>query len=659
MDISIFKNIYQNDNGEIISIEQFINEIKLGKWKETIYSIQNEKNKEKRNDLKKQIPYVTISGTFSRRRKTDLIKHSGVICIDIDELDDIDKSFQQLKNDPFVFACFKSASGKGLAVLIKIDGRRHLDAYFGLEAYFVNKYQLYVDRSCKDITRARFVSYDPDLFFNPQSHKFANYIPKSETSSKRKLPNVVTGDNDMDYIISQITQANIDITDSSYFRWLEIGFAIASEYGEAGRQYFHQVSQFSSKYSPEKCDKQYTHCNRTDGEGISFATFLYHCKNAGISIISPETKHIVTVASMNKASGRGVGQAVKVLSEVDEISEEIAKPIVEKVYQREDIGSGNKLSKIESLEIFLNANYGFKRNEITRFIENKGIEIDSNILNTVYIRARKEVNDSIRFEEVDRLVSSEFTPEYNPVKEFLESRTHITETGLIKQLCESISSDTGSNQYIEKMITKWLVGIIASIYGDHSPLLLALTGGQGTGKTEFFRRLLPKELQEYYAESKLDAGKDDEILMCQKIMILDDEFGGKSKMESKRLKELTSKAYFTLREPYGRKNVRLRRIAVLCGTSNDESLLNDPTGNRRIIPIRIISMDHEKYNSIDKTALLIECYHLYKSGYNWNLDKSDILELEQNTEEFEQIRPEKELILRFLKPLDRDCETLN
>ena len=60
--------------------------------------------------------------------------------------------------------------------------------------------------------------------------------------------------------------------------------------------------------------------------------------------------------------------------------------------------------------------------------------------------------------------------------------------------------------------------------------MLVLAGEtQGTGKTHFFRYLLPNKLQNLYAESKMDNGKDDEILMTKKWIIVDDEMGGKSK----------------------------------------------------------------------------------------------------------------------------------
>jgi predicted P-loop ATPase len=161
--------------------------------------------------------------------------------------------------------------------------------------------------------------------------------------------------------------------------------------------------------------------------------------------------------------------------------------------------------------------------------------------------------------------------------------------------------------------------------------------------------MLPAELRPYYAESKLDAGKDDEILMTQKLIIMDDEMGGKSKKESKRLKELTSKQTFTLREPYGKMNVDLNRLAVLCGTTNDLEILNDPTGNRRLLPIQIESIDFEVYNSVDKRLMLIEAYNLWKEGFNWQVNREDVDRMQLEHSKFEEYSKEYELIQKYFK----------
>ena len=646
MEISIFENIFQSKDGGVTSIDEFLNSVKFGKWEEITKKINSIQDKEQRQKEKKKVPYVTVSGLFNHRKDSEIIQHSGFICIDVDNLDDVQGTIEKVTKDHFVYSCFKSISGKGIAIIIKIDPKKHLESFLGLESYFINKYQINIDRSCKDSSRARFASFDPNLYINPDAKVFKKYIPKSKKIPKNKLPNVIIGNNDIDHILEQISSNSIDITNSQYDLWLQIGFAISEEFGEMGRSYFHAISYNSDKYDHKRCDKQYDHCLRSKNSGITFATFLYHCKNANISIVSPETKHIVTVSSIAKSSGRGITEIVKTLKEVDGYSEEITKPIVKKVLARDDVGENNKLSKLESIEIFLNSNYNLKRNEVTRVIENGNEEVDSQFFNSTYIKARKEVDDKIKYEEIDRLIGSDFVESYNPLKDFFENNSHLEPSGNIKKLADSINS---KNEYKELFLTKWLVGIVESIYGGHSPLLLALTGGQQTGKTEFFRRLLPEEFKPYYAESKLDAGKDDEILMTQKIIILDDEFGGKSKAEAKRLKEITSKQYFTLREPYGRRNVRLRRLSVLAGTSNDEKLLNDPTGNRRIIPIHVDSMNFDLYNSIDKKELFVEVFNLWQNGYKWQTTKEEVQMLKDGTSQFEQVVIEKELILRYYK----------
>ena len=51
--------------------------------------------------------------------------------------------------------------------------------------------------------------------------------------------------------------------------------------------------------------------------------------------------------------------------------------------------------------------------------------------------------------------------------------------------------------------------------------------------------------------------------MTKKILIVDDEFGGKNKSDYKKLKNLSSKQHFSVRRPYGKVSEDLERIAVL------------------------------------------------------------------------------------------------
>jgi len=204
------------------------------------------------------------------------------------------------------------------------------------------------------------------------------------------------------------------------------------------------------------------------------------------------------------------------------------------------------------------------------------------------------------------------------------------------------------SEYFAKYGRKWLLSCVASWHGTYSVMMLVFTGKQMTGKTNFFRWLLPEEIRNYYAESTLDAGKDDEILMCQKAIICDDEYEGKSKQDYKRLKSLLSKQTFSIRKPYGRITEDLTRHAVLCGTSNEEEIINDPTGNRRIIPVPVEFINWDEYKRIDKDALWMELYHEWKTiGDGWMMTKEDVKILNMVTLSNNQSTREEEAIDMF------------
>ena len=93
-------------------------------------------------------------------------------------------------------------------------------------------------------------------------------------------------------------------------------------------------------------------------------------------------------------------------------------------------------------------------------------------------------------------------------------------------------------------------------------------------------------------------------------------------------------------------------MAVLGGTTNDDAVLNDPTGNRRIIPLNVKSINHGVYNSINKKELFIEVYNLWASGYTHHLTREEIDLLNRNTLNFETINRERELINQFFKNVE-------
>lgn len=655
--ISFFNNVSETKTTRTIEVPQFLEYIQNGKWQDVVLPIRAERDETKRQAMKKRAPLVTISGVFPERKDASLKQHSGLIAIDIDHLNEKTEEYRRnLAADKYCFAIFTSISGTGLCMLVRIDGARHRDAFTSICSYLLTEYNIVVDPACVNESRARFVSYDPYLISNDAAAIFKKYLPKEK---KRKMPPPIFVQNDFDEMINAMVAQSVSCTED-YRDWQRVCFGLASHFGEAGRNYFHRLSAISGKYDEKVCDKLYSKAIRGSNSTAraSVATIYYFAKLAGIPIHSQATRRIIRDANSQKKSGITDRSAIAVnLQKFGDVPQEDSIPIIEQVLKNEvpaaATTSGESL--IGDIVAFL-APYELRKNEITRSVEIGSHQpggkpprpINDSDINSIYLDC-KTVYEQATKELVTTILFSNRVRPYNPIHEFINEEIEVvrTENPNLLLLIQSVKTDTPNAPL---WITKWLVSLIASAYGDHSPLMLVFAGEiQGTGKTEWFRRLLPKRLIHLFAESKMDNGKDDDILLTKKWIVMDDEFGGKSKKEEKRLKEITSKQWINVREPYGRVHVDLKRLAVFCGTSNDTQLLNDPTGNRRILPVHILDIDKEKYNTCNKEELIRELYEMYRQGYDYQITGDEIRILNENTAGFKQSTPEEELILTKLQ----------
>ena len=644
--ISSYKDAFDTSDKDT-SLDAFLDGIKSGKWQDAVLNIRTITDKKQRATAKQKCPLVTVSGSFKGRKDADIRKHSNFIAIDLDNVENANGVKELLSTDKYLYAAFISISGGGLCLLFKIDGSRHADSFDGLAAYLYENYQLIVDPSGRNLARARFVSYDPYMVINTGSLTFKKYPAKPK---KQKENRVVFVKSDFDEIIVQMFNRNINICED-YAGWVSCAYALISEFGDSGLPYYHTLSSLSSKYNSEDTDKQYEVCLKahTEGKGkvSTIGSIYYHAKQNGIDIYSAKTKEIIRATISQTKAGQSQEGVGLYLQKYHSITMAESAPLIEQVIEKQIEYASENI--IEDIQSYLTA-YELRKNTITRNVEMNGKPIDDSDINTIFIDI-KSIIDKVTKDLVCSVIFSNRTDAYNPIKSFISSYTgpKITEATNLGILLAAIKTDTPN---YEVWVTKWLVSLIATAYGKYSPLTLVFAGQkQGTGKTHFFRYILPKCIRNLYAESKMDAGKDDEILMTKKLIIMDDEYGGKSKKEYTRMKEVSAKEWVNVREPYGRVSVDLRRLAMLAGTSNDLQILNDPSGNRRVIPIHITDdINRELYNKCDKEMLFHELNALYLDGYDFTILKDDITALNDNTDQFKMSTPEEELIGVKLAP---------
>jgi len=200
MKVTIFKNIRETYTPFHRDVMFVLDRIRIGKNKELISSIRKESDKTARNELKKNLPAICFSGTFSKRSDDAIIEHSGLICLDFDGYESVDlmqEEKSRLTQDKHVMSVFISPSGNGLKVIVKIpptpeDHKRYFDAlgeHFGSDKF---------DISTKNVSRVCYESYDKDIYINLDSEVWDTmadyeYRPVDKVKDRPTIP--ITDDN--------------------------------------------------------------------------------------------------------------------------------------------------------------------------------------------------------------------------------------------------------------------------------------------------------------------------------------------------------------------------------------------------------------------------------------------------------------------------------
>ena len=129
---------------------------------------------------KRSLPYL-VCGMFNPpHRRTENFAYTERFIIDIDHLADkfmdITETRQKIQTDPRVMMCFVSPSEDGLKVMFKLKERCY-DAgiysifYKEFLKRFAEKHRLLqvADKVTSDVTRACFVSVDPEAYYNSEA----------------------------------------------------------------------------------------------------------------------------------------------------------------------------------------------------------------------------------------------------------------------------------------------------------------------------------------------------------------------------------------------------------------------------------------------------------------------------------------------------------
>lgn len=299
------------------TIELVLNEIKSEKHKLQIDKLRKklkEGDKEYYDNYKKQLPAITFSATFNSKRTFDKLKiYNSLIVIDIDKLspEELIENYNQLLNDKYVISFWHSPSGRGYKGLVAIEytvddktdlDRLHKSAFKKLSEYFLEKYNIELDKSGSDITRLCFLSHDKELIFKSSLNKFKVInddlivLTKKKGNKRTELNFLSTKDklynpyerNDqfdrkiMTDIIRYLSKKELSIT-YSYNEWCKVAMSIANTFTyDIGLNYFLKLSALDgTKYNEISCTNFLNNCYETRKGNINFSSIVYLANQTG------------------------------------------------------------------------------------------------------------------------------------------------------------------------------------------------------------------------------------------------------------------------------------------------------------------------------------------------------------------------------------------
>ena len=169
---TIYQNIFKFKEPKKITVSKALERIRTGASREMVESLRAETDEHKQDAIKKSLPCAVFSGIFEARRDDALIEYSNLMILDFDYVQDYDKLKSELISKDYVYSAWKSPRGNGLKALIKLsDGKKHKEHFTAIEKEFPE-----VDKSGKNISRACFESYDPDIYINENAKAFTKII---------------------------------------------------------------------------------------------------------------------------------------------------------------------------------------------------------------------------------------------------------------------------------------------------------------------------------------------------------------------------------------------------------------------------------------------------------------------------------------------------
>ena len=257
-----------------------------------IRSINRDTDEKGYKRIKMQLPMFTTSCLCGSSAK-EIDKYTNLICLDIDEKDNQQLSIEELRQKvnslPYTLFSSKSVGGKGLYILIAVDGDKDtfINHFKALQDEF-SQMGIVIDKACKNLNRLRVISYDTESYYNEKAEIYTKKkinFPKvtcSETHKPYKANHTTNKDKaTFEMALKDIEERGLVIT-HNHRETLDLSNCMAGVFGEEGRDYLHIIRKQRKGYDEYKLDECFdTSLNYIEqGHQYTLGTFFKYYNQA-------------------------------------------------------------------------------------------------------------------------------------------------------------------------------------------------------------------------------------------------------------------------------------------------------------------------------------------------------------------------------------------
>lgn len=610
-----------------LTMDALVTLVKSERTKKTIESFRAKWQKllpSQRPKLISGIPTLLFGGSF---RKGEMKEYNGWILLEINHLKSAEEA-EELKRKVSAYpqTLFAMTGGDGHSLVFVVpytrpDGtlpqRRDEAELFHAHAYrhALKTFEPRIGRSIElhrpVLELSCLISYDPTVYYNPQALSIHLEQPSGmpdESLYQEKFEKLPPAE-------------NIGETLYDHYRYVSIQYELA----------FQQAAGQHGKL----------------GIDLDFKPMLVSlaklCFGAGI-----EEENCVKWTQLYLGN---------LLTEV-EIRETVGNAYcVEKGFGNAPVCKPEQLLSLK-MEEFMARRYEFRFNTMTGSPEYRERNtfcfdfrpVTERVMNSIALNAQKE-GLQLWDRDVRRFVYSDRLADYYPIEDYLRTLPPWDGTDRIRPLAARIPC---SHPQWEQMFYIWFLSMVAHWQGNDSrhgnsvsPLLV---GGQGCGKSTFCISLLPPELKTYYTDS-IDFSKkrDAELYLTRFALINIDEFDQVSERHQGFLKHLLQKPVVNVRKPHASQVEAMKRYASFIATSNHSDLLNDPSGSRRFICVKVTGVI-DNTQPIHYEQVYAQAVAALKRGERyWLTHEEEVVQMAAN-EAFRQSPLYEDLFHKYYRP---------